>query len=189
MEITTILPPEGVHEDHGVEVPVMLVAGVSERPGDEGENELDERGPGEGDPQTGDPNVDPDDTPNLEDWPGDADEDNLLWMRLGLQPVRGQIDVFRSNWRRIEGQIDVFRSNWRSIEGQIDVVRSNWRRIEGQIDVAWLNLHQVIVDASQEHGTVSREEHYLRAEVELLTHMSLLMPRRAEILQSFDTEC
>ena len=175
MEITTILPPEGVHEDHGVEVPVMLVAGVSERPGDEGENELDERGPGEGDPQTGDPNVDPDDTPNLENWPGDADDDDLLWMRLGLQPDRGQIDVFRSNWR--------------SIEGQIDVVRSNWRRIEGQIDVAWLNLHQVIVDASQEHGTVSREEHYLRAEVELLTHMSLLMLRRAEILQSFDTEC
>ena len=169
------MPPEGIHEDHGVEVPVMPVAGVSERPGDEGENELDERGPGEGDPQTGDPNVDPDDTPNLEDWPGDADDDDLLWMRLGLQPDRGQIDVFRSNWR--------------SIEGQIDVVRSNWRRIEGQIDVAWLNLHQVIVDASQEHGTLSREEHYLRAEVELLTHMSLLMPRRAEILQSFDTEC
>ena len=155
------MPPEGIHEDHGVEVPVMPVAGVSERPGDEGENELDKRGPGEGDPQTGDPNVDPDDTPNLEDWPGDADEDDLLRMRLGLQPDRGQIDVFRSNWRRIVGQIDV----------------------------AWLNLHQVIVDASQEHGAVSREEHYLRAEVELLTHMSLLMPRRAEILQSFDTEC
>ena len=117
MEITTILPPEGVHEDHGVEVPVMLVAGVSERPGDEGENELDERGPGEGDPQTGDPNVDPDDTPNLEDWPGDADEDDLLWMRLGLQPDRGRIDV----------------------------VISTWRKVEGQIDVAWQSLHQLIV--------------------------------------------
>ena len=30
MEITTTLPPEGDPEDHGVEVPVMPVAGVSE---------------------------------------------------------------------------------------------------------------------------------------------------------------
>ena len=81
-------------------------------------------------------------------------------MRLGLQPDRG----------------------W------IDVVISNWRRIEGQIDVAWQSLHQVIVDASQGHRRISREEHYLRVEVELLTHMSLLMLRRAELLLSFDTE-
>jgi len=81
-------------------------------------------------------------------------------MRLGLQPYRGRIDV---------------------------VIR-NWRRIEGQIDVAWQSLHQVIVDASQGHRRISREEHYLRMEVELLTHMSLLMLRRAELLLSFDTE-
>ena len=72
--------------------------------------------------------------------------------------------------------------------GQIDAVRSNWRRIEGQIDVIWQSLCQVIVDASQGHGRISRDEHYLRAEMELLTHMSLLMLRRAELLQSFDTE-
>ena len=160
MEITTILPPEGDPEDHGVAVPVLPVADVSERPVDEGWNELDKRGQGEGDPQMGNPNVDPEVTPNLEDRPEDADEDTLMLMRLGLQPDRGQIDV----------------------------VRSHWRRIEGQIDVIWKSLRQVIVDASQEHRRISREEHYLRAEVELLTHMSLMMLRRAELLQSFDTE-
>ena len=124
---------------------------------DEGGNDLDRRGPGEGNPQKGDPNVGP---PDPEDRPEDADEDDLLWMRLGLQPDRGRIDV----------------------------VISNWRRIEGQIDVAWQSLLQVIVDASQGHRRISREEHYLRAEVELLTDMSLLMLRRAELLLSFDTE-
>jgi len=74
-------------------------------------------------------------------------------MRLGLQPDRGRIDV----------------------------VISNWRRIKGRINVAWQSLHQVIVNASQGHRRISREEHY-RAEVELLTHMSLLMLRRAELL-------
>ena len=52
MEITTILPPENDPEDHGVAVPVLPVAVVSEGPGDEGESELDKRGPREGDPQT-----------------------------------------------------------------------------------------------------------------------------------------
>ena len=160
MEIMTILPPEGDPEDHGVAVPVLPVADVSEGPGDEGGSELDKRGPGEGDPQTGDPNVDPEDTPDLEDRPEDADEDTLMWMRLGLQPDRGQIDV----------------------------VRSNRRRIEGQIDVIWQSLRQVIVDASQGHGRISREEHYLRAEMELLTHMSSLMLRRAELLLSFEVD-
>ena len=59
MEITTILPPEGDPEDHGVVVPVLPATDVSERPVDEGGNDLDRRGPGEGEPQTGDPNVDP----------------------------------------------------------------------------------------------------------------------------------
>ena len=45
-----------------------------------------------------------------------------------------------------------------------------------------------IVDASQGHRRISREEHYLTAEMELLTHMSLLMFRRVELLLSFDTE-
>jgi len=81
-------------------------------------------------------------------------------MRLGLQPDRGRIDV----------------------------VSSNWRRIEGQIDIAWQSLCQAIVDASQGHRRISREERYLRVEMELLTHMSLLMLRRAEHLLSFDTE-
>ena len=130
---------------------------MSERPVDVGGNDRDRRGPGGGDPQTGDPNVDP---PDPEDKPEDADEDGLLWMRLGLQPDRGRIDV----------------------------VISNWRRVEGQIDVAWQSLHQLIVDASQGHRRISREEHYLRMEVELLTHMSLLMLRRAELLMLFETE-
>ena len=55
MEIKTILPPEGDPEIHRVVVPVLPVADVSERPVDEGGNDLDRRGPGEGDPQTGDP--------------------------------------------------------------------------------------------------------------------------------------
>ena len=157
MEITTTLPPEGDHEDHGVVVPVLPAADVSDVSlGEEG-NDLDRRGPGDGDPQTGDSNVDPSDP---EDRPEDADEDNLLWMRLGLQPDR----------------------DW------IDVVSSNWRRIEGQIDVAWQSLHQLIVDASQGHRRISREECYLRMEVELLIHMSLLMLRRVELLLSFETE-
>ena len=80
-------------------------------------------------------------------------------MRLGLQPDRGRVTV----------------------------VISNWGRIEGQIDVAWQSLHQLIVDASQGRRMISREELYLRMEVELLTHMSLLMLRRAELLMSFET--
>ena len=72
--------------------------------------------------------------------------------------------------------------------GWIDVVISNWRRIEGQIDVSWQSLHQLIVDASQGHRRISREERYLRMEVELLAHMSLLMLRRTELLMSFETE-
>ena len=81
-------------------------------------------------------------------------------MRLGLQPDRGRIDV----------------------------VINNWRRVEGQIDVAWQSLHQLIVDASQGHRRISREVRYLRMEVELLIHMSLLMLRRAELLLLFETE-
>jgi len=46
----------------------------------------------------------------------------------------------------------------------------------------------LIIDASQGHRRISREERYLRMEVELLTHMSLLMLRRAELLMSFETE-
>ena len=129
---------------------------MSERPVDEGGNDLDRRGQGGGDPQTGDPNVDP---PDPEDKPEDADEEDLLWMRLGLQPDRGRIGV----------------------------IISNWRKVEGQIDIAWQSLHQLIVDASQGHRRISREEHYLRMEVELFAHMSLLMLRRAELLMSFET--
>ena len=81
-------------------------------------------------------------------------------MRLGLQPDRGQIVL----------------------------VISKWRRIEGQIDVAWQSLHQLIVDASHGHTRISREERYLRMKVELLTHMSLLVLRRAELLLLFGTE-
>ena len=91
MKITTTLPPGGDdHEDHGEVVRVLPADDVSERSVEEGGNDLDRRGPGEGDPQTGDPNVDP---PNPEDKPEDADKDDLLWMRLGLQPDRGRIDV------------------------------------------------------------------------------------------------
>jgi len=158
MKITTTLPPGGCdHEDHGDVVRVLPAAGVPGRPVDEGGNDRNRREPGGVDPQTGDPNVDP---PDPEDRPEDADENDLLWMRLGLQPDRGRVTV----------------------------VISNWRRIEGQIDVAWQNLHQWIIDASQGHRRISREERYLRMEVELLTHMSLLMLRRAELLMSFETE-
>ena len=157
MKITTTLPPGGGdHEDHGDVVWVLPAAGVPGRPVDEGGNDRNRREPGGVDPQTGDPNVDP---PDPEDRLEDADENDLLWMRLGLQPDRGRVTV----------------------------VISNWRRIEGQIDVAWQNLHQLIVDASQGRRMISREELYLRMEVELLTHMSLLMLRRAELLMSFET--
>ena len=142
----TILPSEGDPDDHGVELPVLPAADVSERPGDEGGNDLDKGGPGEGDPQTGDSIVDPEDAPNLEDGSGDKDEFTQMWMRLGLQPDKGQVDV----------------------------VRSNWRKIEIQIEIIWQNLRQVIINTSQEPG-ITREEHYLKAEMELLTQMSLLM--------------
>ena len=92
MEITTTLPPgSGDHEDHGAVVWVLPAVDVSERPVDEGGNELGRRGPGGGNPQTGDP-------PDPEDKPEDADKDDLLWMGLGLQPDRGRIDVVISNW-------------------------------------------------------------------------------------------
>ena len=77
---------------------------MSERPVDEGGNDLDRTGPGGGDPQTGDPNVDP---PDPEDKPEDADEDDLLWMRPGPQPDRGRIGVVISNGRKVEGEMDV----------------------------------------------------------------------------------
>ena len=64
----------------------------------------------------------------------------------------------------------------------------NMRISEYGVPGIFLGLRQVIVDASQGHRRISREEHYLRAEMELLTHMSLLMLRRAKLLQSFDTE-
>ena len=96
MEITTTLPPGGGdHEDHGAVVRVLPADDVSERPVDEGGYDRDRRGPVGGDPQTGDLNVDPRDP---EDKPEDADEDDLPWMRLGLQPDRGRIDVVISNW-------------------------------------------------------------------------------------------
>ena len=120
----TILTSEGDPDIPGVEVPVLPVADVSGRPGDEGGNDLDRGGPGGGDPQTGDTDVDPEDAHNLEDGPEDTDEFTQMWMRLGLQPDRGQIDV----------------------------VRSNWRKIEGQIEVIWRNLRQVIIDTAQDHG-------------------------------------
>ena len=157
MKIMTTLPPGGGdHEDHGDVVRVLPAAGVPGRPVDEGGNDRNKREPGEVDPQMGDLNVDP---PDPEARQEDVDEDDLSWMRLGLQPDRGQVTV----------------------------VISNWRRIEGQIDVAWQSLHQLIIDASQGRRRISREEHYLRMEVELLTHMSLLMLRRAELLMSFET--
>ena len=54
MEIaTTLLPGGGDHEDHGAVVWVLQADDVSESPVDEGGNELDRRGPGGGDPQTG----------------------------------------------------------------------------------------------------------------------------------------
>ena len=125
MEIMTILASEGDPEDPGVEVPVLPVDNVSGRPGDEGGNDLDKGGPGGGDPQTGDTDADP------EDGPKDTDEFTQMWMRLGLQPDRGQIDV----------------------------VRSNWRKIEGQIEVIWRNLRKVFIDTAQDQGRISREEH------------------------------
>ena len=61
-------------------------------------------------------------------------------------------------------------------------------KIEGQINLVWLNLRQVIIDSPQDHGRISREEQDLKEEIKLLTHMSLLTLRRAELLQSFDIE-
>ena len=60
MKITTTLLPGGCdHEDHVAGVLVLPADDVSERPVDEGGNDLDRRGPGGGNPQTRDPNVDP----------------------------------------------------------------------------------------------------------------------------------
>ena len=60
MEIATTLPPGGGdHEDHGAVVQILPAADVSERPVDEGGNDLHRIGPGGGDPKSGDPNVDP----------------------------------------------------------------------------------------------------------------------------------
>ena len=70
--------------------------------------------------------------------------------------------------------------------GQVDAVKSNWLKIEGQIDLVYRNLRQVIIDSP--HGRISKEEQDLKEEMKLLTHMSLLMLRRAELLLSFDIE-
>ena len=113
---------------------------------------------GGGDSQPGDIDANPEDAPALEDEPEDRDEVDILWRKLGLQPDRGQVDV----------------------------VKSNWLKIEGQIDLVYLNLRQVIIDSP--HGRISKEEQDLKEEMKLLTHMSLLTLRRAELLLSFDIE-
>ena len=113
---------------------------------------------GGGGPQPGDTDANLEDAPALEDGPEDMDEVDILWRRLGLQPDRGQEDA----------------------------VKSNWLKIEGQIDLVYRNLRQVIIDSP--HGRISREEQDLKEEIKLLTHMSLLTLRRAELLQSFDIE-
>ena len=113
---------------------------------------------GGGDPQPGDTDANPEDAPALEDGHEDMDEVDRLWRRLGLQPDRGQVDA----------------------------VKSNWLKIEGQIELVYLNLRQVIGDSP--HGRISKEEQDLKEEMKLLTHMSLLTLRRAELLLSFDIE-
>ena len=113
---------------------------------------------GGGDPQPGDIDANPEDAPALEDEPADRDEVDVIWRKLGLQPDRGQVDV----------------------------VKSNWLKIEGQIELVYLNLRQVIGDSP--HGRISKEEQDLKEEMKLLTHMSLLTLRRAELLLSFDIE-
>ena len=113
---------------------------------------------GGGDSQPGDIDANPEDAPALEDEPEDRDEVDVIWRKLGLQPDRGQVDV----------------------------VKSNWLKIEGQIELVYLNLRQVIGDSP--HGRISKEEQDLKEEMKLLTHMSLLTLRRAELLLSFDIE-
>ena len=113
---------------------------------------------GGGDSQPGDIDANPEDAPALEDEPEDRDEVDAIWRKLGLQPDRGQVDA----------------------------VKSNWLKIEGQIDLVYRNLRQVIIDSP--HGRISKEEQDLKEEMKLLTHMSLLTLRRAELLLSFDTE-
>ena len=113
---------------------------------------------GGGDSQPGDLDANPEDAPAMEDEPEDRDEVDTLWQKLGLQPDRGQVDA----------------------------VKSNWLKIEGQIDLVYLQLRQVIVDSP--HGRISKEEQDLKEEMKLLTHMSLLTLRRAELLMSFDIE-
>ena len=51
-----------------------------------------------------------------------------------------------------------------------------------------MNLRQVIINSPNDHGRISREEQDLKEEIKLLTHMSLLTLRRAELLQSFDIQ-
>ena len=81
MEITTTLPPGGGdHEDHGAVVRVLPAVDVSERPVDEGGNDLDEGETEKGKPQKGDYRVDPDDVPGLED---ESEEENEAPPELG----------------------------------------------------------------------------------------------------------
>ena len=69
-------------------------------------------------------------------------------------------------------------------------MQDNWRKIEGRIEVIWQGLCQVIIDAFKEQGriTCTEEEGYLKEELALVTHTSLLMEQRFELLQLFDTK-
>ena len=118
--------------------------------------------PEEGDPQTGDPIVNPEDAPDLEDESEEEDEFTQMWGKLGLQPDKGQPNI----------------------------VQDNWRKIEGRIEVIWQNLRHVIIDAFKEQGrmTCTVRSNTLKEELALVTHMSLLMEQRLELLQSFDTK-
>ena len=86
----------------------------------------------------------------------EEDELTQMWVKLGLQPYKGQPNI----------------------------VQDNWRKIEGRIEVIWQDLGQVIIDAFKEQGrmTYTEEEHYLKEELAFETNMSLLMEHRLELL-------
>ena len=68
---------------------------------------------------------------------------------------------------------------------QVNLVKENRQKVRDRMEVIWQELCLVIVEVFENHGGMlySEEEHQLKQELALVTHMSHIMEQRLELLQ------